>query len=385
MKLKSSTYDQMARFIQAEHRRVIVYGAGMIGQIVVPFIATKYGIAEFIDFYVDRDICKIGEHIEIGNRAIEIKSPDVLDEITDDVVILLTNSKFFPVIDFLDKKESLRNSECFIIPVMQKELCDADADFSSADCDSFGVPTAEGGCIDLAGQQPLIPKVIHYCWFGQKEIPDFLKRCMDSWAEKCPDYEIKRWDENNFDVSKYLFTKQAYEKGKYGFVSDVARLDILYRHGGIYMDTDVRLLKSLDGLLFKKGFVGTERWGNVNSGGGIGAVAGHPMIKEMLDYRAGFSFVHDDGTLNIETNGLYETIPFLKRGYRVDNTLQIINDMTVYPASVFHPYDYMSCEERIAENTVSIHYFYGGWMDDADRKNRSDTQDKYKAVLKRMG
>ncbi len=367
MKLKSSTYEQMANFIQAEHKRVIVYGAGMIGQIVVPFIATKYGIDEYIDFYVDRDIRKIGEHIKIGDRDIEIKSPDVLDEVQGNPVIILTNSKFFSVIDFLDKKESLKDAECFIIPIIQKNLADED-----------------GKGMGISGQQSFIPKVIHYCWFGGKEIPDFLKRCMGSWAEKCPDYEIKRWDETNFDVSKYLFTKQAYEKGRYGFVSDVARLDILYNHGGIYMDTDVKLIKPFGNLINCKGFVGTEKWGNINSGGGIGAVPHHPMIKEMLDYRAGFSFFHDDGTLNIETNGLYETIPFLKRGCRVDNTFQTINDMAVYPASVFHPYDYMSCEERITENTISIHYFHGGWMDETDKKNRSDTQDKYKAVLERM-
>ena len=207
---------------------------------------------------------------------------------------------------------------------------------------------------------------------------------MESWSRLCPDYEIRRWDESNFDVSKYPFTKQAAENKKYGFITDVARLDILYQYGGIYMDTDVKLLKPFDDLLFNKGFVGVERWGNINSGGGIGAVPHHPMIREMLDYRLKYPFIFEDGTQNIETNGLYETTPFVRHGMRIDNTLQIINGMTVYPASVFHPYDYMSCEEKIEDNTISIHYFYGGWMDEEDRKNRANTQDKYEEIIKRI-
>ena len=257
---------------------------------------------------------------------------------------------------------------------MQKELAEGGSHRALA--------PAEDGSDGAPCKTSQIPKVIHYCWFGKKEIPDFLKKCMESWKLLCPDYEIKRWDESNFDVSKYLYTKQAYENGKYGFVSDMARLDILYENGGIYLDTDVKLLKPLDMFLFNKGFVGTEKWGNINSGGGIGAIPHHTMIKEMLDYRRGIYFVYEDGSFNIETNGLYETVPFVKRGYKVDNSLQVINDMTVYPSGVFHPYDYISCKEKIEEDTVSIHYFYGGWMDEADFKNRQDTQKKYSEILK---
>ncbi|SFU66016.1 glycosyltransferase family 32 protein [Butyrivibrio sp. M55] len=356
MNLRTGNYNELAKRIRENNSKVVIYGAGMIGQIVIPYIVETYCLHDYIDCYVDMDKRKIGKHISIGFSEYEIKTPEILDQADSKTVILLTNSKFYPVIEYLESKESLKNSDCYIVSIMQK-----------------------------MEQRSMIPKVIHYCWFGDKEIPVFLKECMESWKEMCPDYEIKRWDENNFDVSKYLFTKQAYEKGKYGFVSDVARLDILYECGGIYMDTDVRLIKPFDDLLFNKGFVGTERWGNINSGGGIGAVAHHPMIKEMLDYRLKFPFIYEDGTLNIETNGLYETTPFVRHGFRVDNTLQIVNNITVYPASVFHPYDYMSCEENIENSTIGIHYFYGGWMDEDDRKNRANTQDKYKVILERMG
>lgn len=215
-------------------------------------------------------------------------------------------------------------------------------------------------------------------------MPTFLVDCMDSWKKFCPDYEIIRWDENNYDVNQYEYTKQAAAHKKWGFITDVARLDILYEQGGIYMDTDVKLLKPLDKLLYQRGFVGVEQWGNINTGGSVGAVAHHPMIREMLDERLKYPFVLDDGRYNIETNGLYETMPFIRYGMRINNTLQIINGMTVYPASVFHPYDYMSCKEKIEEHTISIHYFFGGWMEEDDRKNRENTQWQYAEFMQRM-
>lgn len=355
MNLKKTSYSELAKNIRKNNSRVYVYGAGMIGQIVVPYIIESFRLHDYIECFIDMDKRKTGKKVAVGFSEYEIKTPDALNDASENTVIMLTNSKFYTVISFLDKIESLKKADCYIIPIMQK-----------------------------MEQRVTIPKTIHYCWFGGKEIPDFLKECMESWYKLCPDYEIRRWDESNFDVSKYPFTKQAAENKKYGFITDVARLDILYQYGGIYMDTDVKLLKPFDDLLFNKGFVGVERWGNINSGGGIGAVPHHPMIREMLDYRLKYPFIFEDGTQNIETNGLYETTPFVRHGMRIDNTLQIVNGMTVYPASVFHPYDYMSCEEKIEDNTISVHYFYGGWMDEEDRKNLTNTQDKYEEIIKRI-
>ncbi|MBE5850690.1 MAG: hypothetical protein E7298_11105 [Lachnospiraceae bacterium] len=355
MILKNTGYEEIAKSIRKGNRRIVVYGAGMIGQIVVPYIIETYRLHDYVDCYVDMDKRKLGTKVIIGTREYEIKHPDLLRKTSEPVVILLTNSKFSPILDYLDGMDSLADSECYIIPVIQK-----------------------------MEQRISIPKVINCCWFGGKEKPEFIKECMRTWKEQCPDYEIREWNENNWDVNKYEYTRQAYEKGRYGFITDIARLDILFENGGIYMDTDVKMLKPLDELLFNKGYIGLERWGNINSGGGMGAIPHHPMIQEMLDYRFKYPFVMNDGSINIETNGLYETVPFIRHGLRIDNTMQIINGMTVYPADVFHPYDYMSREEKIADNTISIHYFYGGWMDEEDRKNRANTYDKYEAVIKRM-
>lgn len=353
MNLKKADYLEFARNIRERNSRIYIYGAGMIGQIVVPYIIDTYRLHDHVECYVDMDARKTGKRVAIGTYDYEIRLPETLKSISEDSVVLLANSKFYSAVEFLGGMDALADIDCYIVPVMQ-----------------------------MMEQRPKIPKKIHYCWFGGKELPDFLQECMESWNRYCPDYEILRWDETNYDFNKYEYTRQAAAHKKWGFVTDVARLDILYRYGGIYLDTDVKLLKPLEDFRYQKGFVGVERWGNINSGGGIGAVPNHPMIREMLDYRLQFPFVMEDGSFNIETNGLYETKPFLRHGMRIDNSLQIINDMTVYPASVFHPYDYMSCEENVKEHTVSIHYFFGGWMEEEDRKNREKTQRQYGEFMK---
>ncbi len=129
----------------------------------------------------------------------------------------------------------------------------------------------------------MIPKVIHYCWFGGGEKSRLMKKCIKSWKKYCPDYEIIEWNEDNFDVNGIEFTKGAYNAKKWAFVTDYARLDIIYKHGGIYLDTDVELLKPLDELLKYKGFFGFEEMGMVNTGVGFGAEKGNLLVKQMRD------------------------------------------------------------------------------------------------------
>lgn len=368
MILKNTGYLEMAERVKKTGSPIIIYGVGMIGQIVVPYIINQYSLQEYVDCFVDIDRRKQGKKIKIGSRELDIASTDILNETDGNVVLLITNSKFFSVIEFLDTISNLDKAEAYIIPLMQL----------------YELPLCKAPFIVRRTEKPIIPKIIHYCWFSGKPMPDFLQDCIKTWEEMCPNYRIVCWNEDNYDVEKIPYIKEAYEHQKYGFISDVARLDILYHYGGIYMDTDVTLLRKLDELLYQPAFVGVEKWGNINTGGCVGAVAGHFMIKEMLEYRCGFHFLLEDGSLNTETNGIYETIPFLEHGMRVDNTMQIVNDVTVYPSSVFHPYDYISEEEKIEEWTISKHHFYGGWMEKKDYEERKITRKKYMQIIERM-
>lgn len=368
MILKNSRYLDFAERIKKEQKKIIIYGAGMIGQVVVPSILQQYGLENTVLCYVDRDKSKIGQSIEVGNIDYEIKPPEILYGVKDDIIILVTNSNYYPIIQFLDSIEFLNDVVTFILPIMQL----------------LELQYADEPNIEKRSKELLIPKKIHYCWFSENPIQDSLQKCIDSWKEKCPDYEIICWNEKNYDVNKRKYTAEAFANKKYGFVSDVARFDILYEHGGIYLDTDVELLKCLDEMLYQEAFIGTEKWGNINSGGGCGAVPHHPMIKNLMQQRENAPFVNEDGSFNLDTNGIYETGVFLERGFAVKNETQVINNMTVYPPLVFHPLDYITCEQNRVPETVSVHYFSGTWMDAKEKKNRIDTQDEYRKVLQRI-
>ena len=132
-----------------------------------------------------------------------------------------------------------------------------------------------------------IPRMIHYCWFGNGEKPKFICDCINTWKAVLNDYEIVEWNESNFDVNSNIFVKQAYESGKYAFVSDYARFWILYNYGGLYFDTDVEVIKSFDEILSKGPYMGFERnpdkWGDglVNPGLGLAAMPQQPLLKEI--------------------------------------------------------------------------------------------------------
>lgn len=232
--------------------------------------------------------------------------------------------------------------------------------------------------------EPLIPKKIHYCWFSGNPMPDYLKKCMDSWYKYCPDYEIIRWDESNYDIEKNLYMKQAYEAKKWGFVPDIARLEILYEHGGIYLDTDVELVRSLNELLYQNAFTGVEKWGSINMGGCSGAIPKHSIIKKILDFRINERFIMENGLLNLTTCGYYETKPLMMLGMKPNNVIQKIEDMSIYSSDFFQPYDYMSGETQLTVNTFSIHHFNGGWIDDKGKEERRRTMELYQRILERM-
>lgn len=351
-------WGALAEMIKKGNKRVVVYGAGMIGKVIAPYFICKYEITEYVECFVDADLHKQGGFIHAGACSYEIKAPEILYQKEENRILLVTNSKFSSVVKFLNEIKELDETEGFIIPMMQLRELDS-------------APSVK---IERLGERALIPKKIHYCWFGRKELPESLQKCISSWKAHCPDYEMICWNEDNFDVNKYRYTREAYEKKKYGFVTDVARLDILLENGGIYLDTDVTLVKNLDALLYQEGFVGVEKWGNINTGGGCGFVRGHAMVEEMLAYRKQFSFLMDDGSLNRETNGYYETVPFLGHGFRPDCSMQRLRQVTIYPPQVFSPYDYMSGRMQKEEYTYGVHHFRGGWMEEEEHKTCQNTR-----------
>ncbi len=214
----------------------------------------------------------------------------------------------------------------------------------------------------------MIPKVIHFCWFGGKPYPKIVKNCISSWKKYCPEYEIKLWNEQNYDLRKSPWLESASNSRHWAFVSDYARLDIIYREGGIYLDTDVELVRNLDDLLQYACFLGIENEpeGLINTGIGFGAVREHPVVGEML---------REYDSVQFSENGMRDllcpvinTKPFLQSGYQPRaKTIQIIKGATILPSEYFDPMDGNLSELHITENTHGIHRRSRLWETGATR------------------
>lgn len=231
----------------------------------------------------------------------------------------------------------------------------------------------------------MIPKKIHYCWVGNAPKPEPVLYCIESWKKYCPDYEIIEWNETNYDFSKNLYMKQAYEAKKWGFVPDYARLDIIYQYGGIYLDTDVEIIKNLDDLLSSKSFFGFEDTGEgeyfVACGLGFGAEANNNLIKLLRDYYDSVNFKNKDGSLNLMPAPRHNSVVFKKYGIKMDNHLQNIEGNVFYPAEFFCPKIFKTGKTKISTNTHSIHHFSASWMDEKIRNEIAHNQ----AVCLRFG
>lgn len=214
----------------------------------------------------------------------------------------------------------------------------------------------------------MIPKIIHYCWFGKGQMTEKEIKCIDSWKKFCPDYEIVLWNEDNYDINKNKFISKAYEEKKWAFVTDYARLDIIYNNGGIYFDTDVELIKSPDPLLDNKAFMGFEKGRVIATGLGFGAEKKHPAIKALRDTYNDIEF-DINGSENIncpELNSKY----LISRGAVMNDQMQVVDDITLYPTEYFCPLHSTSGEMKITKNTYSIHWYSMSWLSETEKKSR---------------
>lgn len=222
----------------------------------------------------------------------------------------------------------------------------------------------------------MIPQIIHYCWFGNKEKPKLVKKCIKSWKKFLPDYEIKEWNEDNFDVNIIPYVKEAYEAKKYAFVSDYARFWILYHYGGLYFDTDVEIIRPMSHIIERGAFMGCEnevigaREDNDNCddipqvapGLGLGCNIALGIYKEILDYYQTLHFINEDGSQNLHTVVEFTTNILIKHGLKSTNEIQLCADIYIYPKDYFCPISYTDMKLRKTENTVSIHHYAGSWL-----------------------
>lgn len=211
----------------------------------------------------------------------------------------------------------------------------------------------------------MIPRKLHYCWFGHNPKSPLNERCLRSWEKYFEGWEIIEWNEANYDiVSSPLYVRQAYEAKKWSKVTDYVRLQVIYENGGVYLDTDVALLKPLDQLLQYNAYFGRQNSQYINTGLGFGAVAGTPILREMMSNYECIPFFKADGTRDMIACPIIDTPVLTKYGMIQEDSFQIIeNNIALLPTEILNPFNYLTEELKRTDKTLSIHWCQGSWLD----------------------
>lgn len=298
---------------------------------------------DLIECIVDNDEFQWGNSCILNGQKYYINSPDELKKMADKVVIVIFVTTYYQIIEQLDLMKELTETECYIFSLMH-----------------CSTPFAEEK-LPTKYDEIKIPKIIHYCWFGGGQMSELAKKCVASWKEKCPDFEIQKWDENNYNVDVIPYVRQAYNNKAYAFVSDYARLDILYRYGGVYVDTDVEFLKNISPLLRNDAYSGFSLHApRIATGLGMGARRGLPIIQEMMDIYKYERYITDYGINNTLCQE-YNTKVLVHNGLIQNGRYQVVADMTCYPKDYLDPKSSHFGILTDTTNAFSIHHSANTW------------------------
>lgn len=312
-----------------------------------------------VEAFIDNNPRIVGEKEYIIDKEYVIKPFSILEGISAQTHIVLICSRFYgELIQQMDNMECMDEVECYCYPIMH----------------SYTKIRSEKPY--RTTKIPVIPKKIHYCWFGGNPMPEFNQRCIESWRRMCPDYEIVCWDETNYDYTRNVYMREAYEHKAWAFVSDYARLDIIHQHGGIYLDTDIELRKNLDELLWHEGFAGfTHHYARINTGVGFGARKGLPLLQEWMNSYKYIHYVNDDGGYNTKLCPVFQTdILRFHKDFKQDGKFQVIDGMALYPKEYFAALSPMTGVMPFAEDAYSIHYGVKSWVEDNNKGIKQATE-----------
>lgn len=345
-------------------KQIIAFGAGRKFR----QFTSEFHLEKKIRFVVDNNANVQGTEIEIGGIPIQVKSIQELLEYpvsVSEYIILITSAySTAQIMEQLNSYSELEQAECYSASLMQ-DNCKAET-------------------IVYSTGKALIPKVIHYCWFGRAPMTEKMQYCMNSWKKYCPDYDIIRWDESNYDVKKNQYMFEAYECKKWGFVPDYARLDIVGSYGGIYLDTDVEIVKPFDDLIFDESFWGFGNYSIILPGLGFGAMPGNELVLQMRDYYDSQKFIKEDGSLDLRPCCDYQNEVFKNYGFVMNNQQQKINGNMLYPMEVFNPAGLVGIRNLYTENTHSIHWTTGSWESRENVRDLYEGRSKLQAILQKM-
>lgn len=325
-----------------------------------------YGLGEYFRLFQNWDIYKqiqgsvaglidngrVGETICVSGRRYLVGNTKSLKSIDNGVVLICSTKQIDSMYQTLCEEQLPDSIECFVLPLLWvvsngKEDSEIKNLLNTFDTNSLK-----------------IEKKIHCFWFSGEEKPGKYQRCIDTWEKICPEYEIIEWNADTYDCKKNRFVEQAYEKKKWAFVSDYARLDVLYQYGGIYLDMDVELVRPMDALLQFNSFFGFNMLNNIDLGAGFGSIKGNPFLKELMELYRNKDFCDKDGTPMIweYVQPEYIRSVFQKKGVRMDGSMQLIDGMLILPRSYQSPKDSFLLEQYVrTEDTISVHHYNSEW------------------------
>ena len=357
MKKRVCTLEELREI--GEKKKLYCFGGGWY--LLSALFSTdmeSFHFEEIVHLIMDNDPCKDDTEIVVRSKAIPVRLFKNCKDMVDENVMI--------IISVDNKRKEIEQQLC-------TELWDKDVEYCILkDIIHFYRQDDSLKKIIKTHQMKIsrIPKIIHWCWFGGNELPAMQQKCVRSWTEKCPDYEVKLWNEETFDLKTNQFAWEAYKNKKYAFVADYVRLWSIYHFGGIYLDSDVEVVRDLDPFLCHSAFSGFENRFYIPTGI-MGGEKGNSWYEYLLSYYDDRNFVTENG-LDLTTNvRIISDMTFGRERRRFQNGYYELQDVTLYPCEVFCPMNWETRELNITDNTYCIHWFAGSWVKKDKEKSAS--------------
>lgn len=340
-KIHNKNIQQLIQLIK--QHKTMCFGAGLQGRRVADFFE-NWKVSEQLQGFIDNSPSKAGQIVKCDNAKYRIYSLEEVEKTwrNEQILILVTCLNYKEIYEQLDK---IKNNWIYISidEVAEEQFMLSDYQEVIKESDKI-----------------LIPKKIHYAWLG-KEMPYNLRKNIEYWKQLCPEYEFYEWNEKNYDVSQNQYMKQAYEKKMWGFVTDYMRLDVIYKYGGIYLDTDIEMIRKPDELLYQSCFGCIDASLVMNLGSGFGAAPHAEIIRELRDYYDDVMFIRDDGSIDNTSCNTHSYNVLKKYGVQVNDMLQNVKGMNIYPM-IFQGACHYTRKQRVTEKTYWVHYGNMSWF-----------------------
>ena len=351
----------------ASTKKIIAFGASDF----LRLISLNYKdlkLDQYITSVADNNTSKQGGNIAINGCDKPIIPPHKLLEMNEkDIAILITSDVYaYEIYRQLEDMFKEKDIDIFVLSLMISEHVDDISDkYLSA---------------DTQNTDHMIPKIIHYFWFSGEEKTGLTAKCIESWKRACPEYELKEWNADNYDVTVNPFAHEAFKHKKWAYVSDYARLDVVYKYGGIYLDLDVVLFKKLDALLHHDFFAGFGPIRDIEAAA-FGARQGCPVVGEMLHLYEGRKFDPGISMTLLNLQPILLDRFFEKKGFEINGRYQSRDGITLYPRDLFSAKNWFTGAYEMTETALGVHECAGGWV---GQGGKSSKQIKMEGTLKLM-